>query len=224
MRNGNIFTTECQTIVNTINCVGVMGAGIAYEFRLRHPEMCETYKKFCDQKLIDVGKLWIYKTSNLPTKTYSYILNFPTKKHWKYPSKIEYLEKGLKKFVETYQEKNISSIAFPLLGASKGNLDKGEVLDIMKKYLSNLNIEIEIWEFDPSAKDDVFENFKDKFLQSNDEALKQKSKLRIDFIRKIKEALKTETINSMSGLLQVKGIGEVTLEKSFNFIQKLNHE
>ena len=73
MKKGNIFTTECQTIVNTINCVGFMGKGIAYEFKLRFQDMFETYKKLCDNKQIDVGKLWIYKIPE--NMNYKYTIN-----------------------------------------------------------------------------------------------------------------------------------------------------
>ena len=115
--SGNIFNTECDYIVNTVNCMGVMGAGIAYEFKLRYPEMYKKYKKICEDNLFDIGMLWIYKD---PDKN---ILCFPTKKHWKYPSKIEYLELGLQKFVSIYKEKGIKSIAFPILGASLGGIN-----------------------------------------------------------------------------------------------------
>lgn len=223
IKRGNIFKTECKVIVNTVNCVGVMGAGIAYEFRLRYPGMFLKYQQFCDQKMIDVGKLWIYKIPDPKSAGYNSILNFPTKTHWKYPSKISYIEDGLEKFVETYKEKNISSIAFPLLGVGKGGLDKYEVLNVMKKYLSGLDVDVEIWEFDPLAKDDVFEGFKIKFLELEDDDIKRMSKIRIDGIKKIKRALQTSDINSMSGLLQIKGIGEVTLEKAFEFVSDLGH-
>ncbi len=218
IKEGNIFTTKCQTIVNTVNCVGVMGAGIAYEFRLRYPDMFKQYKAFCEKKLIDIGKLWIYDT-NSNQKTYNKILNFPTKKHWKYPSKIEYLEQGLQKFCDTYKSKDITSIAFPLLGADKGGIDKEKSFELMNKYLSNLDIDVEIWYFNPNAKDDLYDTFKSKFLELDDNTIKEQSKLRIDFVRKIKEALTRDDINSLSGLLRVKGIGDITLEKSFYFIQ-----
>ena len=78
IRKGNIFTTECQTIVNTINCVGIMGAGIAYEFRLRHKDMFEKYQDFCNKSLINIGKLWIYKVNDKDIR-YDNILNFPIK-------------------------------------------------------------------------------------------------------------------------------------------------
>jgi O-acetyl-ADP-ribose deacetylase (regulator of RNase III) len=222
IRKGNIFTTNCHTIVNTVNCVGVMGAGIAYEFKLRFPDMFKKYKVFCDKGLIDIGNLWIYKLTKDDNEMYEYVLNFPTKKHWKYPTKIEYLEEGLQKFVDTYKDKGILSIAFPLLGASKGGLSEKVSIDIMKKYLEKVDIPVEIWYFDPNAKDDLYEEFKDKFLKLDIETIKEQSKLRVDLIKKIKNALYREDINSMSGLLQVKGIGDVSLEKSFNFIKNFD--
>src|SRR5690554_3048314 len=103
---GNIFSSDCQTLVNTINCVGIMGAGIALEYRLRYPEMYDRYVQLCSDSKIDIGKLWIYKSDR-------WILNFPTKKHWKDPSRIEYLESGLEKFRDTYLNKGITSVAFP---------------------------------------------------------------------------------------------------------------
>ena len=133
--NRNIFDSQCQTIVNTVNCDGVM----ALETTNRYPDMFEKYRSFCEQKLIDIGKLWLYKE---PGK--KWILNFPTKTHWKYNSEYDYIEQGMAKFVETYQEKNIESIAFPILGCD-GELNSDTVLEIMLKYLSkcdNLIVEI----------------------------------------------------------------------------------
>lgn len=126
----NIFNTQCQTIVNTINCVGVMGKGIALEMKNRYPEMFEKYKGFCEKQLIEVGKLWLYKSED------KWILNFPTKIHWKNNSEYDYIKKGMVKFVETYKEKGIKSIAFPMLGCSNGGLDVNVVLEIMMCYLS----------------------------------------------------------------------------------------
>lgn len=215
IKKGNIFTSKCQTKVNTINCVGVMGAGIAYEFRLRFPDLYEKYLKLCEQKLIQIGKLWLYKVDEK-----NLVLNFPTKYDWKYPSKIEYLEKGLQKFVETYKERKITSIAFPLLGASNGGIPENISAELMKTYLSECDIPIEIWFFDRYAKDDLYEKFKYLFNNYPERELSSQSKLRIDFVRKVKNALERKDINSISGLLRVKGIGEITLEKSFKFIMQ----
>jgi len=224
IKKGNIFTTNCHTIVNTINTVGIMGAGIAYEFKLRFPEMFEKYKNFCENGQIKIGNLWIYKLTKYDNENYEYILNFPTKQHWEYPTKIEYLELGLQKFIDTYKQKGILSIAFPLLGASKGGLSEEQSINIMKKYLKKIDIPVEIWYFDPNAKDDLYEDFKDKFLNLDTNIIKEQSKLRIDFINKIKVALQRDDINSISGLLRVKGIGDNSLEKSFRFIKNYKNE
>ncbi len=136
---GNIFDSKCQTLVNTVNCVGVMGKGIALEFKKRFPDMFPKYQDLCRQKLIKPGLLWLYKTES------HWVLNFPTKDHWKKNSKIEYLELGLSKFLETYKQKGITSIAFPLLGASNGGIDPDVSLEVMKRYLSKCDIEVEIY-------------------------------------------------------------------------------
>ena len=130
LENRNIFDSQCQTIVNTVNCVGVMGKGLALEMKKRYPDMFEKYKDFCNKGLIDVGKLWLYKHSDE-----KWILNFPTKKDWRNPSEYEYIEDGMIKFVETYKERGIKTVAFPMLGCSNGGLDKDIVLQIMTKYL-----------------------------------------------------------------------------------------
>ena len=166
---GNLFTSSCQTIVNTVNCVGVMGAGIALECRLRFPEMHENYISLCNEEKIDIGLLWIYKSPK------RWILNFPTKKNWKYPSKKEYLHTGLKKFCDTYKEKGIESIAFPLLGADKGGIPQEDSLSIMRSYLDNIDIEVEIYRYDPKAKDDLYDKTK-KFILLQDLSFTQNFK------------------------------------------------
>lgn len=140
--NGNIFNSKCQTIVNPINCVGVMGKGLALEMKNRFPDMFNKYKELCDKNLITIGKLWLYHSNNNNQS----ILNFPTKQHWKNDSQYEFIELGMKKFLDTYKEKQIKSIAFPLLGCGNGKLNKDDVINIMLKYLSKCeNIVVEIY-------------------------------------------------------------------------------
>ncbi|WP_187427127.1 macro domain-containing protein [Rossellomorea marisflavi] len=123
--------------MNTVNTVGVMGKGIAKTFKEVYPEMFSEYQILCEKKLLTIGKLWIYKTPN------KWVLNFPTKKHWRSPSKIEYIEAGLKKFVQSYDQKGIDSIAFPPLGCGNGGLNwENEVKPLMEKYLNDLPIEV----------------------------------------------------------------------------------
>ena len=90
---GNIFEAPAQTLVNTVNTVGVMGKGIALTFKSIYPEMFRQYVELCDAGELDIGRLFLYRTSN------KLILNFPTKKHWRNPSKLEYIEAGLQTFV-----------------------------------------------------------------------------------------------------------------------------
>ncbi len=220
-KTGNIFTTQAQTIVNTINCVGVMGAGIAFEFKLRETEMFEKYQQFCKNKQINIGKLWIYQSkAENSQKNYQNILNFPTKFHWKYPSKMEYLEKGLEKFISTYKKQGIQSIAFPILGADKGGLSPKESLQIMEHYLGQCDIPVEIWQFDPTAKDDLYDHFVTTVNALSDTQLKIASGLRADKIKLLRKAIQKKHINSLSALLREKGIGENTLQKSFALVEQ----
>jgi O-acetyl-ADP-ribose deacetylase (regulator of RNase III) len=137
---GDLFESDTQTIVNTINCVGAMGKGIALEYKKKYPEMYVKYVSLCKNKQISIGKLWLYKTET------KWILNFPTKDDWRNPSKVEYLVLGLEKFVATYKDKGITSIAFPLLGANNGGLDPKLSLDIMVRYLKDLDIDVYIYD------------------------------------------------------------------------------
>ena len=137
----NIFDSDKDMIVCPVNCLGVMGKGLALEFKRAFPDMFEHYRQICKQDLLAIGKLLIWRGKGVNKD----VLCFPTKHYWWRPSKMEYIEQGLEKFVDKYKSKNIKSIAFPLLGAGCGQLDNDEVLKIMKKWLSkceDCNIEI----------------------------------------------------------------------------------
>ena len=218
--NGNIFNTEAQTIVNTVNCVGVMGKGIALVFKLRYPSMFEQYQKYCKQKLIAVGKLWIYKGE--PTNPW--VLNFPTKTHWKLPSEYEYIEKGLQKFVDTYKEKGITSIAFPLLGANNGGLDKDKIMETMHHYLSKCDIPVEIYQYDSMAPDDLFETFKNKWNEISTIDKKQLGIRQQKQIDAIEKAVNVDNVKSMIALINYPGIGIRTMERCFKMVMSYKNE
>jgi len=207
---GNIFTSNCQVLVNTVNCVGVMGAGIALECRLRYPDMFQKYVQLCEEKKIDIGKLWIYKS---PDK---WILNFPTKKHWKFPSKKEYLQAGLDKFCKTYKDRGIKSIAFPLLGADKGGIHPDVSLKIIQSYLNDLDIKIEVYKYDPMAGDDLYDIVKQWLFEHDIDYISKETKLRKDYVLKVKKATESSEIVQLNQLARVNGIGIKTLEKIFN--------
>lgn len=136
---GNIFDSPAQVIVNTVNTVGVMGKGLALSFKKRYPEMYKAYRSACEKHQLTVGKLMLWYAPD------HWLLLFPTKENWRYPSKLEYIEKGLNKFVNTYAEKNITSIAFPRLGCGNGELSWDEVRPLMEKYLKELPIDVYIY-------------------------------------------------------------------------------
>ena len=133
---------------------------------------------------------------------------------------IEYIDAGLQKFVGSYKEKGIISIAFPLLGTHNGGLDKLEVLDLMYKYLELCDIPIEIYEYDPLAPDDIFEDFMQKwnnFSQSDKiSILGNHSSKQIELIDK---AVNEDNIRSMISLIEYKGLGFTTMQKCFNLVK-----
>jgi O-acetyl-ADP-ribose deacetylase (regulator of RNase III) len=144
-RRTSIMESSAQTLVNTVNCVGVMGKGLAKAFREREPQMYKAYKKICDGGLLRPGKLWLYKG------TTNWILNFPTKDHWRHPSKIEWIEQGLAKFVSGHAELGIREISFPRLGCGNGGLNWDDVRPVMEKHLAPLKITVFIHDFDKSV-------------------------------------------------------------------------
>ncbi|HTK06993.1 MAG TPA: macro domain-containing protein [Ktedonobacteraceae bacterium] len=138
-RKDDIFLSEAQVLVNAVNCKGIMGKGIALAFKQRYPEMFATYQQECQTGTLRIGKPTLYREST------PWILNFPTKDHWRENSKIEYLETGLAYFTAHYKETGITSIAFPKLGTKNGRLSWDEVGPLMAKYLAPLDITVYIY-------------------------------------------------------------------------------
>lgn len=141
-RRTSVMDSPAQTLVNTVNCVGVMGKGIAKAFKDRYPAMFLAYKRICDQNLLEPGKLWLWQGPDHS------VLNFPTKQHWRNPSRIEWIELGLKKFVDSYESRGITSISFPRLGCGNGGLDWDDVRPLMERYLAPLPIDIFIHDYE----------------------------------------------------------------------------
>lgn len=136
---GDIFESPAQVIVNPVNTVGVMGKGLALSFKQRYPDFFDKYKTACEKKQFSIGKLMLFYAID------HWVLMFPTKENWRNPSKLDYIEKGLMKFVQTYAKKGICSIAFPCLGCGNGELDWNDVKPLMEKYLKKLPIDVYIY-------------------------------------------------------------------------------
>lgn len=142
----SLFDSPARALVNTVNTVGVMGKGVALEFKRRYPAMYREYRKICRDGQFDIGKLYVYRTRDRT------IINFPTKRHWKQRSKVSYIEQGLETFVARYGSYSIASVAFPQLGCGNGELDwASEVRPIMEHYLNDLPIPVLVHLFVPSG-------------------------------------------------------------------------
>lgn len=137
---GDLFASKMQTKVNTVNCVGVMGKGIAQLFKKQYPEMYDDYVDRCRAKELEEGVPYLYKDMFGNS-----ILNFPTKNHWKELSNLESIKRGLDIVLEKYREWGLESIAFPPLGCGNGGLSWQQVGPIMYQKLAHLDIPVEIY-------------------------------------------------------------------------------
>ena len=137
---GNIFESEMQTLVNAINCVGAMGKGLALEFKKSSPLMFRDYVKKCRHNKVRLGLPYMYDFFGPP-----YIINFPTKDHWKDVSKIEDIEAGLDYIVDHYKNWGVTSLAIPALGCGYGGLKWEAVSPLIYKAVEQMDIPVEIY-------------------------------------------------------------------------------
>ena len=121
IKRGDILRADTEALVNTVNCIGIMGRGIALQFKKAYPENYKKYKKICDEKKLHPGIVFTYDLGTLTGP--KYIINFPTKRHWKGKSKLEDIQSGLKALVEEVKIRNIKSISIPPLGCGLGGLE-----------------------------------------------------------------------------------------------------
>lgn len=147
-QTGNLLESNAQALVNTVNTVGVMGKGIALQFKNLFPNNFKRYAIACKANEIKVGKLFITEDTSLYGGK-KLIINFPTKTDWRKPSEYSYIENGLVDLVKVISENNIKSIAIPPLGAGNGGLDWVKVNALMEKYLANVPCDVQI--FSPNA-------------------------------------------------------------------------
>jgi O-acetyl-ADP-ribose deacetylase (regulator of RNase III) len=137
---GDILKSKVQTLVNTVNCVGIMGKGIALKFKERVPDMFNDYVERCNRNEVKLGKPYLFKRLTPP-----WILNFPTKGHWRSVSRIEDIVKGLKYLLQHYKEWGITSLAVPPLGCGQGQLEWKIVGPTLYRYLNQLDIPVELY-------------------------------------------------------------------------------
>jgi len=146
--SGDILRADAEAIVNTVNCVGVMGRGIALQFKKAWPDNFKVYAEACKNKQIQPGKMFVFETQQLANP--QYIINFPTKRHWRGASRMEDIESGLEALVETIRENQIKSIAIPPLGSGLGGLDWEQVKSRIEQALCALP-EVHVIIFEPKG-------------------------------------------------------------------------
>lgn len=145
---GDILQAGTEAIVNTVNCVGVMGRGIALQFKKAWPENFKAYERACKAKEVVPGKMFIYRTDQLTNP--KYIINFPTKRHWRMRSRIEDIDVGLEAFVRDVKMLGVRSVAIPPLGAGLGGLDWNLIRAKIQKAVETLP-EVDVLVYEPNA-------------------------------------------------------------------------
>lgn len=156
-KHGDMFQEPTQAIVNTVNCVGVMGKGVALEFKKRWPDNFSAYRDLCRNKKLIPGKMFVFDRGGLITDGPRFLINFPTKNNWRSKSKISYIIDGLDDLVHTIKIMNITSISIPPLGCGNGGLDWSEVKCIIEEKLSQLH-DVNIIAFSPKEEKDTPEH------------------------------------------------------------------
>ena len=215
---GNIFSSDCQVIVNTVNCVGVMGAGIALECKYRFREMFDRYAEICAVGQLEPGKLFLWAHST------PWVLNFPTKVHWKDDSSLDIIRSGLQKFAASYRTRRIGSIAFPRLGTSHGGLAWDRVRPLMYEILEPLHaLRIEIYRFDPRSPDLLFPRLVSLADSLDEIGLARKLSLRTPQARALRVALDSGAVGNMVALQQADGVGVKTVERIYSVLCNAKH-
>lgn len=142
---GNLLESEAEALVNTVNTVGVMGKGIALQFKEAYPENFRVYYNACRKKELRIGEVLVVEDSNLASGP-KLIVNFPTKTHWKYPSEYSYIEQGLQSLRREIMSHHIKSIAIPPLGSHNGGLDWLRVKQMVEHALSDVDCDVYLYE------------------------------------------------------------------------------
>ncbi len=147
-KTGDILAEDAEALVNTVNCVGFMGRGIALQFKRAWPANFRAYAAACRRQEVQPGRMLVFETGQLTNPRY--IVNFPTKRHWRGRSRIEDIEAGLQALVGEVRQRRIRSIAVPPLGAGLGGLDWAHVRACIERAVQELP-DVRVVVFEPDA-------------------------------------------------------------------------
>ena len=209
---GNIFASSADAVIVTVNCVGDMGAGIALEARYRYPAMAARYRELCEAGAFQPGRLWLWTDSD------PWVMCFPTKKHWRHPSRMEYVVAGLDKLADTYRDKSLTSVAMPHLGASHGGLDWERVREQVHLRLGPLpDLRVEVYEYSLEAPDPWFERLRAGVGGLSAEGLAQELGLKPQASRTLAAVLNNAEAHNFAALHAAPGFGEKSLEIVYRY-------
>lgn len=202
---GDIFTSNCEAIINTVNCEGKMGKGLAYQFKKKYPNMEREYVEKCKRGELRPGKLHIYQEKDV------LIINFPTKDKWRQKSKLEFIKDGLARLVVEIINRDIKSIAIPPLGAGNGGLNWNDVKNEIIYYLNQL-VDVKIFVYEPSSRVE----------QKNNVPRTNSEMLLLAFIVKDLEVKTNTQLESVIGITKVLSKNEIDLTDVKLQAKKLN--
>src|SRR6187431_1687661 len=135
-KKGDILRADVEALVNTVNCVGIMGRGVALQFKNAFPDNFKAYAAACSREEVQPGRMFVFETHSFTNPRY--IINFPTKRHWRGKSRIEDIESGPAALVSEVQQRGITSIAIPPLGCGLGGLDWRDVRPLIERAFAAL--------------------------------------------------------------------------------------
>lgn len=215
---GNIFSSGAEAIVITVNCEGVMGAGIALDAKNRWPTIYDSYSKKCELNEFHIGDImWDRSVSQQ-------VALFPSKKLWRAPSKLSYLKDGLNTLHTDIIRRSITSIALPHLGCSNGGLIWSDVKPLVMEKLSGIDgLKIELWKFDQNFIDQDFQKFREVFLLLNQIEASSWVNFSKNTEKFMREVLINSELTNFVQLSEVKGIGKKTLEKIYKAALSRNY-
>lgn len=143
MMKGNLLGADVQALVNAVNCVGIMGKGIALQFKYQYPDMYAEYVRACWRGDVKIGRMHVFRVDQLAGP--DYIINFPTKIHWRDSSSLAWIEEGLQDLVKCVIDLQIESIAIPPLGVGNGGLSWVDVEPLIRAAVEDLPILVELY-------------------------------------------------------------------------------
>jgi O-acetyl-ADP-ribose deacetylase (regulator of RNase III)/uncharacterized protein YwgA len=172
---GDLFESEMQTLVNTVNCVGIMGKGIALEFKNRFPKMFKEYEHLCKRREVKLGRPYLYKQM-----FGKWVLNFPTKDHWRSATKLQDIINGLEYLKKHYKEWGIESLAVPPLGCGYGQLEWRVVGPTIYRFIKQLDIPVELYAPFGTISEELKTDFLETVAKQTEVAQREPYKQRIN--------------------------------------------